>query len=279
MPRAATRVHGITNPMMQDAPPFAEVWAGVTEHISQVCNPRRGRPILVAHNLQFDLSFLREELTRIGLEIPDWDFACSLRDVAHVLWPGEKASLAALGERFKVTNEEAHRALCDVEATAKILEHADKELREAARKKANETKPAGSYIREMIEGAARKRRIAVLGEEVVLVEEKRDAVMVRSGGGREGTGLPQFYVTSSGFLWHSDRACERLDTAKVIQRVLCQPKGRIACNMCIRPKEVVKVVEKEEKKIGKEFEIHERISKKKSPRRTSLRLRQQQQQR
>lgn len=192
-----------------------------------------------------------------------------------MLWPGEKASLAALGERFKIINEEAHRALCDVEATAKILEHADRGLREAAEKKGAELRGDGCYIRDVIETAARKRRIAAIGEEAVLVEEKQAVTIGRSGNGQAASLLPQFYITPSGFLWHCNRACERLDVANVIQRVLRRPYGKPACNMCVKLEEGIERLEKKERNKGRTIEVNERIDKKNSPRRTSLRLRQQ----
>lgn len=123
-PRAASRIHGITNSMLQDAPHFRAAWKGVEEYVRHA-SQGRGRPILVAHNLPFDLRFLKEELRRLDLGLPPWDFADSVRDVAHVVWPGEKASLQALVDRLGIVNEEAHRALCDVEATGKVLEKAD----------------------------------------------------------------------------------------------------------------------------------------------------------
>ena len=62
----------------------------------------------------------------MGLMIPrDWGFACTLRDVAHIVWPGEPASLAALVQRLGIDHGEAHRALPDVRATIEVLVAAD----------------------------------------------------------------------------------------------------------------------------------------------------------
>lgn len=275
MPRAASRVHGITNPMMHDAPQFAEVWAGVTEYVNQVC-AERGRPVLVAHNLGFDLSFLKEELRRIGLQLPDWDFACSLRDVANVLWPGQKSSLAALAERFAIVNEEAHRALCDVEATGKVLQQADKDLKEAAQHAGQRLKNDGEYIREMLEKAALKRRGPIHATPVQLgidgqtslssaspksVAPAQDSIKDQASlcfSSRKAVTpfvapiLQQFYVSPSGFLWHSSRGCERLDIANVILRVTRRPTEKLQCNKCAvtsqvvypKPKESVKPAER-----------------------------------
>lgn len=53
--------------------------------------------------------------------------------------------------------EEAFRALCDVEATGKVLEQADNELKEAAQKAGPSLKNDGKHIREMLKKAALKR--------------------------------------------------------------------------------------------------------------------------
>lgn len=159
-PRAASRVHGITNDMMQDAPRFDKVWDGVLEYINYVSH-QRGKPILVAHNLSFDLSFLKKELQRIGEPLPDWDFACSLRDIAKIVWPGHSASLASLGQLLSIHNEEAHRALSDVETTSKILGKADEHLRKVVTRMGASELAIGSQIRLMIEAAARRRRVSI----------------------------------------------------------------------------------------------------------------------
>ncbi|PXF49209.1 DNA polymerase III subunit epsilon [Gracilariopsis chorda] len=160
-PRAASRVHGITNDMMQDAPSFDKVWDGVLEYISYVSH-QRGKPILVAHNLSFDLSFLKSELRRIGESLPDWDFACSLRDIAKIVWPGHSASLASLGQLLSIQNEEAHRALSDVETTSRIIGKADEHLRKVTMRMGAPEVAVGSQIRNMIEAAARRRRESIL---------------------------------------------------------------------------------------------------------------------
>jgi DNA polymerase III epsilon subunit family exonuclease len=158
IPRAATRIHGITNLMLQDAPHFRAAWKGFEEYIKHASS-RRGRPILVAHNLPFDLRFIKAELSRLSLSLPPWDFADSLRDVAHVVWPGEKGNLAALVNRLSIVNEEAHRALCDVEATCEVLKKADAHLAIVAAKENNDPNSdiiPGDCIYELVLKASEK---------------------------------------------------------------------------------------------------------------------------
>lgn len=120
--------------------------------------------------MPFDLRFLRAELLRIGEQLPDWDFACSLRDVVHVVWPGQPASLAALVDRFQISHNEPHRALPDVKATAEVLTHADDVLRRRERAaskhiptgpakiKKPSLRPHGAYVAELLHKAALQRR-------------------------------------------------------------------------------------------------------------------------
>ena len=187
MPRAAERVHGITNAMMRDSPTFAQVWPDLAEYVQDVAERNGGgRPIFVAHNMSFDLRFLKEELRKIEQPLPQWDFACSLRDVAHVLWPKQPAKLADLAKRFGVVNEEAHRALCDVRATATVLHHADKWLAEKHRGNQHKGAPEdnleeGDRIRSILEDAALKRREAVHGADIAKMMKEDDEAHATTG--------------------------------------------------------------------------------------------------
>lgn len=184
MPRAATRVHGITNEMMQDSPTFAQVWPGLLDYVRDVQARNGGtRPLFVAHNMAFDLRFLKAELRRIDEPLPHWDFACSWRDVANVIWPKEPASLAKLAARFQVVNEEAHRALCDVQTTATILHRADEWLttKHAANQHPGaptDTLQAGERIRALLENAAQRRRLDIHGEERAKEMDLADKLLV-----------------------------------------------------------------------------------------------------
>lgn len=153
------------------APTFATVWHMILAFVNRVTLGRpEQRPILVAHNMPFDLRFLRAEVHRIGEQLPDWDFACSLRDVVHVVWPGQPASLAALVDRFQISHNEPHRALPDVKATAEVLTHADDVLRRRERAASKYTptgptkikkpslRPHGAYVAELLHKAALQRR-------------------------------------------------------------------------------------------------------------------------
>jgi len=103
---------GISNTMVQEAPPAAEVMAQFFRFI--------GDSPLVAHNAAFDGRFLDAELALMGLRRQQ-DIACSLL-VARRLYP------AALDHRLQTlihyhglpTSGTFHRALADAEMTAHL---------------------------------------------------------------------------------------------------------------------------------------------------------------
>ncbi len=270
MPRAAERVHGITNAMMRDSPTFAQVWPDLAEYVSDVTERNGGlRPIFVAHNMSFDLRFLKEELRKIEAPLPRWDFACSLRDVAHVLWPKKPAKLADLAKRFGVVNEEAHRALCDVRATATVLHRADEWLSD--KHKANQHAGAppdplkqGDRIRAILEDAALKRREAVHGKDVadaMRVEDERGDVEVATWPsvidlGSEDSSeedeedleemsnvsddevdddevqAPRYHWVPGSDRYHNRRDCFQLELSDCIESSERAPAGRKLCRSC-----------------------------------------------
>lgn len=61
--RDAQKVHGISDTMLRDAPGPGDVWPEFARFI--------GSSALVAHNARFDLLFLRHELSRLGLGLPN----------------------------------------------------------------------------------------------------------------------------------------------------------------------------------------------------------------
>lgn len=105
-----THIHGVTEAMLEGAPTFAEVAGDLAVRLD-------GRTI-VAHNADFDMSFLEAEFGRIGLA---WDYTalCTMRLARkRGLRP---ASLAACCATYGIVNRGAHHALGDAVATAELL--------------------------------------------------------------------------------------------------------------------------------------------------------------
>src|SRR5262245_61476805 len=59
VPAAATRVHGIDDAALADAPPFAEVWPDFAQYI--------GDALLIGHAVGFDLAVLKRECERADI--------------------------------------------------------------------------------------------------------------------------------------------------------------------------------------------------------------------
>lgn len=109
------RLTGISNAMLRDAPPAAQV-------MREVRRFTQGLP-LVAHNAAFDRGFWQMEAQRAGLDDdPAQAFACTVR-LSRRLYPQAAnhrlGTLAAL-HQLPVTGR-AHRALADAEVTAHLL--------------------------------------------------------------------------------------------------------------------------------------------------------------
>ncbi len=105
---------GITPDMVEDAPTFPEVADEVREFL--------GDHIFVAHNVNFDYSFVKSAFASVGIDYNPKRM-CSVRYARRVEKGLKSYSLGNLCKHFKVNNEAAHRAWGDATATAKIMEY------------------------------------------------------------------------------------------------------------------------------------------------------------
>ncbi|MCZ7601484.1 MAG: exonuclease domain-containing protein [Melioribacteraceae bacterium] len=114
IPYQITLLTGITNEDVLNAPYFEDIVDEIENFI--------GDSILVAHNLQFDLSFLRSEFLRAGKDVKEIPKVCTLK-IARKLYPSlPSKSLGNLVKYLRVKHVHVHRALGDALATAKILD-------------------------------------------------------------------------------------------------------------------------------------------------------------
>ncbi len=113
MPTAAQEVHGLTDAFLADKPLFADK---VEEFLAFI-----GDAQLVIHNAQFDLGFLNAELDRLKLPKLDNPYVDTV-SMARRKFPGQRASLDALCERFDIdnSNRTKHGALLDAELLAEV---------------------------------------------------------------------------------------------------------------------------------------------------------------
>ena len=108
-----TKLTGITADMLRDAAEISGVMPGFLEFIKG--------SILVAHNAEFDMSFLRHECERLDYEI-DLACFCSLKLSRALLHDIQHKNLDALAAYYGLTFEARHRALGDCKVTYAVLE-------------------------------------------------------------------------------------------------------------------------------------------------------------
>ncbi|HHK5604322.1 DNA polymerase III subunit epsilon [Neisseria polysaccharea] len=142
MPEEAARVHGLTIEVLEEknAPPFAEVGRQIADFL-------RGAELII-HNAKFDVGFLNMEFRRMGLPTVE-ELGCTVTDtlaMAREMFPGQKASLDALCNRFSVDRSKRvlHGALIDCELLGEVylaMTRRQFDLMGAAAEEKMETKP------------------------------------------------------------------------------------------------------------------------------------------
>ena len=116
IPAQATAIHGITDAMIAQAPPFAKIAAQMIEFCGD-------DSVLIAHNNDnFDVLFLRKEFARANLPFPEWQFIDSLKWARRYRPDLPKHSLQFLREIYAFKANQAHRALDDVMILCQIFE-------------------------------------------------------------------------------------------------------------------------------------------------------------
>jgi DNA polymerase-3 subunit epsilon len=113
MPTGAQDVHGLSDAFLADKPRFGERAEEFLEFV--------GDAQLVIHNAQFDLGFLNAELARVGKSKLVNAYIDTV-SMARKKFPGQRASLDALCERFGIDNSSRtkHGALLDSELLAEV---------------------------------------------------------------------------------------------------------------------------------------------------------------
>lgn len=116
IPSFITQLTGITQAMVNSAPPATKVIPELLKFI--------GQDALAAHNASFDEKFLQAESHRLGLYSQHSGLICSVK-LARRVFPGlDSYSLgrlaASLGIRFKGS---AHRAEADSEVASAVMLH------------------------------------------------------------------------------------------------------------------------------------------------------------
>lgn len=113
IPWNITRLTGITNEMVANAPKFCEVAKKIVELTA-------GR-FFVAHNAMFDYSFVKEEFKQLGYDYKRKTI-CTVK-LGRKLLPGHRSySLGNICNDLGIRITDRHRAIGDALATAKLFE-------------------------------------------------------------------------------------------------------------------------------------------------------------
>jgi len=113
IPLFITRLTGITNEMVKNAPKFYEV-------AKKIIEMTKGRTF-IAHNVNFDYKFIQEEYKRLGYQY-NQKTMCTVQ-LSRKLLPGYRSySLGKLCADLGIEIEGRHRAAGDALATVKLFE-------------------------------------------------------------------------------------------------------------------------------------------------------------
>lgn len=112
IPYFIQRLTGITDAMVQNAPSFPEIAGQVFELLQD--------KVFVAHNVNFDYSFVKHHLLRAGYDL-DLKKLCTIR-LARKVIPGLNGyALSKLTHQLGINHANHHRAGGDAMATADLL--------------------------------------------------------------------------------------------------------------------------------------------------------------
>ncbi len=108
-----TKLTGITDDMVKDAPEVSEVIEQFNDFI--------GDSVLVAHNAKFDMGFFYESAKRSNLEVPAYPVIDTL-ELARFIHPElRNHRLNTLAKKYNIELTQHHRAIYDTEATAHLF--------------------------------------------------------------------------------------------------------------------------------------------------------------
>jgi DNA polymerase-3 subunit epsilon len=115
IPEDSTRIHGVTNDMVKDAPKFSDIAPKLLEYIQE------SDSIITYNGKNFDIPILYIEFLRCGLVMPD-KLILDIYEQVKLFEPNQKLSSVYL-RYFNEALSDAHNALADVKATKRIREY------------------------------------------------------------------------------------------------------------------------------------------------------------
>ncbi|MCT4586777.1 MAG: exonuclease domain-containing protein [Carboxylicivirga sp.] len=113
IPPFITSLTGITNEMVESAPPFYQI----AKDVVAICKGA----VFVAHNAGFDYNFIKEEFKNLGYDF-EMPTICTVK-LSRKLLPGhESYSLGKICPELGIGNDARHRAAGDALATVQLFE-------------------------------------------------------------------------------------------------------------------------------------------------------------
>lgn len=105
-------IHGIRAKMVENEQEFENVWEQIKGYFND--------SLIIAHNASFDISVLRKTLDLYGIEIPSFNYICTMKLAKNFYKGLENAKLNTVNDflGFKFNH---HNALADAEACSNIL--------------------------------------------------------------------------------------------------------------------------------------------------------------
>ena len=126
IPQVVVDVTHITDDMVKDAPTIDQILPKALEFI--------GDSVIVAHNADFDVGFLKYNCSKLGLKLEN-TYVDTLR-LAKDLFPDyKKYKLGIIAQNLGIKVDVAHRALDDVDTTVKVFNIMINMLKEKGAKK------------------------------------------------------------------------------------------------------------------------------------------------
>lgn len=113
LPETVEKITGITADMLEGQPTIEEKWDEFLEFIDG--------SILVAHNAEFDMGFLRNVSQRLGYQV-QWPCFCTLKLARQLLPDLESKNLDTIAKHYDLTFEARHRSIGDCKVTSAVLQ-------------------------------------------------------------------------------------------------------------------------------------------------------------
>ena len=115
-----TELTGITDEMLENAPPAADVLKDFLAFI--------GSDLIVGYNVSFDINFLYDKINEFLSLIFSNNFIDVMRIARRVLPDAKNHKLLTVTKHLKISNTIAHRALADCEMCAAVYEEFKKRI-------------------------------------------------------------------------------------------------------------------------------------------------------